>query len=294
MLLVLGLLLGPLLDSAPPPGPRVPRVLLIGIDGCRPDALLAANAPHLHGLIKEGAFSDQARTGEFTVSAPGWASMLTGVWHPKHGVRDNKFEGAAFDRYPHFFRRLKQVRPKAYTVSLTHWPGIATHIVRDADVSTLFPADARIADMALRVLRERDPDVLFVHFDEVDGAGHKHGFHPKVPHYVKAIEQTDDYIGRLLRAVRARKGYATEDWLILVSTDHGGSEKSHGQNIPEHRTIFVIVSGANAARGRITPPPGVVDVAATALVHLGIPLDPKWDLDGKPVGLKPRAPGQQP
>ena len=288
-LCLLALMLLAAAGPADPPAARVPRVLLVGIDGCRPDALLAAKAPHLHGLIKDGAFSAKAQTGAFTVSAPGWSSMLTGVWHTKHGVRDNTFAGAAFERYPHFFRRLKQVRPTAYTVSLTHWPGIATHIVRDADVSTLFPRDAQVADMALRVLRDRDPDVLFVHFDEVDGAGHKHGFHPTVPEYTRAVEQTDGYVGRLLEAVRARKNYAHEDWLVLVSTDHGGSEKDHGKDVPEHRTIFVIVSGPATARGAIEPPPGVVDVAATALAHLGVALDPKWDLDGKPVGLKPRA-----
>lgn len=268
--------------------PRIPCVLLIGIDGCRPDALLAAKAPHLHGLIKTGAFSDKAQTGEITISGPGWSSMLTGVWLSKHGVRDNKFENANLERYPHFFRRLKQVKPKAYTVSLTHWPGIAQHIVRDADVSTIIPRDSLVVEAALKVLQERDPDVLFVHFDEVDGAGHKHGFHPKTPQYTRAIEQTDSYVGRLLKGLRERKKADNEDWLILVSTDHGGSEKSHGNNTPEHRTIFVIVNGAGVVPGVIEPPPGVVDVAATALAHLEIPLDPKWEFDGKCVGLKPR------
>lgn len=272
--------------AAPQPAVRKPRVLLIGIDGCRPDALLAAEAPHLHKLIHEGAFSDKAQTGEFTISGPGWASMLTGVWTAKHGVRDNKFENPNLDRYPHFFRRLKQARPGAYTVSLTHWPGIATHIVRDADLSTILPKDSLVLEAALGVLREHDPDVLFVHFDEVDGAGHKHGFHPSMPQYLKALAQTDGYVGKLLEGLRARKHFAQEDWLILVSTDHGGSGKSHGLNIPEHRTIFVLVHGTNVVKGTLDPPPAVVDVAATALVHLGIPLDPKWELDGKPVGLK--------
>ena len=127
---------------------------------------------------------------------------------------------------------------------------------------------------------------MFIHFDDVDHAGHKHGFHPKVVEYMKAIEETDGHVGRILKAVRGRKTYAQEVWLILVSTDHGGSDKGHGQNIPEHRTIFVIVSGPSAAQGVIEPAPNVVDVAATALVHLGVAIDPKWNLDGKAVGLR--------
>ncbi len=111
---------------------RARKVLIVGIDGCRPDALKAARAPHLHGLIREGAFSDQAQTGDVTVSGPGWASMLTGVWRQKHGVRDNRFEGHNLKEFPHFFRRLKQALPRASTVSVVHWAPIAERIVVDA------------------------------------------------------------------------------------------------------------------------------------------------------------------
>ena len=49
------------------------------------------------------------------------------------------------------------------------------------------------------------------------------------------------------------QAYAREDWLIIVSTDHGGKDKGHGQDIPECRTIFLIVSGKSAVRGAIEP-----------------------------------------
>jgi predicted AlkP superfamily pyrophosphatase or phosphodiesterase len=264
---------------------RRKKVLLIGIDGCRPDALHQARVPHLDQLIREGAFSDRAQTDDITDSGPCWSSMLTGVWRTKHGVRDNRFEGANYRQYPHFFRHLKQVRPQAATASIVHWAPVNTHIVADADLVAAYPQDSRVTEEAVRILRERDPDVTFVHFDDVDAAGHLHGFHPTIAPYRQAIERTDGYVGRLLEAVHGRKTYAREDWLILVSTDHGGSDRGHGRNIPEHRTIFVIVSGPSAMRGRITPAPKVVDVAATALTHLGVELDRKWDLDGKAVGL---------
>jgi len=270
------------------------KLLIIGIDGCRPDALLKAKTPHLRELIRDGAFSDRAQTGDITVSGPGWSSMLTGVWREKHGIRDNKFEGANFGEYPHFFRRLKERWPHAYTASIVNWAPINERIVRDADLAVILPKDSQVAEQAARVLRERDPDAVFVHFDEVDAAGHKHGFHPTVAPYIAAIEQTDIYLGQLLEGIRRRNTYAREDWLILVSTDHGGSDKGHGKNIPEHRTIFVIVSGRSAARGTMEPAPAIVDVAATALTHLGIALDRQWHLDGKPVGLKPEKGPQGP
>jgi predicted AlkP superfamily pyrophosphatase or phosphodiesterase len=262
------------------------KVLIIGIDGCRPDALLKAKAPHLGELMRDGAFSDKAQTGPATISGPGWSSMLTGVWMEKHGVRDNNFAPARYKQFPHFFQRLKQANPRAFTVSISHWEPINKHIVTSCDLVSSPKTASRVADETVEVLSRRDPDAVFVHFDHVDGAGHKFGFHPSVPGYLKAIEEADLYVGQIMKALRGRKTFAREDWLILVSTDHGGSDKGHGKDIPEHRTIFLIVSGPSAVRGNIEPAPMIVDVAVTALVHLGVPIDPKWDLDGKAVGLK--------
>ena len=104
--------------------------------------------------------------------------------------------------------------------------------------------------------------------------------------YVDAIEKADEYVGALLMAMEKRPTVQKEDWLIVVSTDHGGRGKGHGNNTPEERTIFLIVSGKSAARGTIEPTPNIVDVAPTVLQHLGVLIDPKWRLDGKAVGLK--------
>jgi len=79
---------------------RQKKVLVIGIDGCRPDALLAARIPHLEKLMKQGSYSYKAQTGDITISGPGWSSLLTGVWRQKHGVQDNKLDGANFDDSP--------------------------------------------------------------------------------------------------------------------------------------------------------------------------------------------------
>lgn len=262
------------------------KALLIGIDGCRPDALLAAKAPHLRKLIENGAFSDKAQTGDMTASGSGWGSLLTGVWREKHGVRGNNFTLANFAAYPDLLTRVKKARPASYVASVVHWDPIQKQIVQKADLSTAYKTDAEVTRAASQVLGEKNLELLFVHLDEVDGAGHKYGFDPGQPKYLEAIARADEQVGTLLQALAKRPTFQEEDWLIVVSTDHGGSGKSHGQNIPAHRTIFLIVSGAAAARGTIDPAPVIVDIAPTVLRHLGIPMDPKWGLDGKAVGLK--------
>lgn len=279
------------------------KVLLIGIDGCRFDALRAARTPHLHTLLAEGAHSETTQilgdryAGNDTISGPGWSSILTGVWADKHGVDDNDFKRPKFKQYPHFFQRLKEVRPQAHTISLTCWPHIQQYIVAAADVGLALaaPGDERYLEAdklvrkeAVRLLGENDPTAMFVYFGNVDESGHKYGFHPSVKEYCQAIERTDEHVGAVLAAVRQRKTYADEDWLVLVTSDHGGQGTGHGggRNVPEIRNSFLIVSGSAAARGRIAEETYLVDVVATALAHLNVPLDPAWKLDGRARGLK--------
>ena len=88
-------------------------------------------------------------------------------------------------------------------------------------------------------------------------------------------------VGRMIEALRSRGAYGSEDWLVLVSTDHGRrADGGHGGDSPEEMTTFVILSG-DAARG-LTPPPAthIVDLAVTALAHLDVEIDAGWSLDG--------------
>ncbi|GAB4455570.1 MAG: alkaline phosphatase family protein [Armatimonadaceae bacterium] len=265
---------------------KTKKVLIIGIDGVRPDALQAAKTPNLKALAESGASSYEAQTGPITVSGPSWSSMLTGVWHAKHGVKDNSFNGERYAEYPHFFRRIKQANEKLATASIVHWSPINHWILSHADYGVTRGSDEAVAKEAARYLQAENPDVLFLHFDEVDGAGHGHGYHPTIREYMSAIERADAHVGIVLAGLRARKTFTSEDWLILVSTDHGGKDKGHGADIPECRTIFLIVNGSSAQPGTITPPPTTVDIPATAMAHLGIPVKPEWKWDGKPVGIR--------
>jgi predicted AlkP superfamily pyrophosphatase or phosphodiesterase len=280
----------------------VKRVLIIGIDGCRPDALQAANTPHLDALIAEGMWFEgtdirepEATDAADTVSGPGWSNLLTGVWPDKHGVLDNKFTAPQYDRYPHMFARLKEAKPSAVTASFSTWKPITDKIVSAADVSREFSDDTkdwvkfdRAAALACAdYLAISNPDLTVLYQGQVDETGHKHGFHPSVPEYIAAIETVDANLGEVLQARKARKTFADESWLTIVCTDHGGLGTGHGDGHkePDIRTTFLIVSGPAAARGKSEEPTWQVDVAATALTHLGDELKPEWELDGRAVGL---------
>ena len=218
------------------------KVLLIGIDGCRPDALAAANTPHLDELIDNGIYSPDALNDDITISGSGWSAILCGVWSEKHGVVDNSFSGSNYEQYPPLFQYLEDL----HTVSICHWAPINESIVMEqADFKLNVGTDVEVAEQAAAYLGVNDPDLVFLHFDDADHVGHSLGFSPEVPEYLAIIETIDAHIGTVLTSIEQRPDYAEEDWLVLVTTDHGGLGTSHGGNSPEEETVFVIASGQN-------------------------------------------------
>ena len=279
------------------------KVLVIGIDGCRHDALVTAETPQLDAIIARGTryvgtdILSPTRTDKAnTVSGPGWSNLLTGVWPDKHGVNNNRFVGSNYERYPHFFARAKATKPEIKTASFSDWGPIGEKILSASDKTVSQPAegaesytknDSELTTQCCEHLRNLDPDLVFLYLGQVDECGHSFGFHPTVKEYTQAIERVDGHIGQVTQAIQSRQTYAKEDWLILICTDHGGAGTDHadGHTNPDIRRTFLVVSGPSAVVNATQTQTYQVDVVATALTHLKISLHKDWELDGKPVGL---------
>lgn len=219
------------------------HVLVIGIDGVRSDAQLEAYTPNLDALIDNGIYSPDALNEDITISGPGWSSILCGVHSDKHLVTGNDFSGNNYADYPSFFQRLESSYSDISTVSICHWSPINENIVgTDADVVLNTTSDEEVRDLAIEQLSLNEPHAIFLHFDDVDHAGHDTGFSPTNPTYIQAIETADSLVGEVISALYARPNYSTEDWLVLVTSDHGGVGYSHGGTSIEHRRIGFIVA----------------------------------------------------
>ncbi len=282
---------------------KTKHALVIGIDGLRSDALQQVSTPAIDELIADGTVTYDAFAGgvlgtpteQMTWSGAGWSSILTGVWVDKHGVELNVFDDARFDEYPHFFARVREEQPDAYLSSFVTWAPINESILASAEADAEFwgnePNDSAKGDIAVTAavvahLAAETPNVVFVQLDDVDHQGHVAGFSPTVPEYIQAVETVDTQIGQMVDAVRARLTFDQEDWLILLTTDHGGMGKGHGPQGDEERTIFIVVSGGSARRGHtISPGPGHTAVPPTVMTHLGLPIDPAWGWESEPFGL---------
>jgi hypothetical protein len=294
------------LPSDKPPKSR--KAMIIGLDGLRSDALKLAvetgRAPFIAELIASGSVTWHAMSGGWTPSAgdptiqatysgPGWSSVLTGVWRDKHGVNSNDFKGQRFDLYPALFKRLHGMEPSASSVSLVSWKPINDHIVSPLGEEicaclnftngSQSQTDADLTSKTLELLETSDPTLVFYYQGNIDAAGHRFGFSPEVSDYMDAIELADARIGRVLKAVRQRPDSAREDWLFVVTSDHGGIGKGHGGHTPEERVIPFIACGGSVPKGMISQQIiGQVAVPATVFrhLHIGIPSSWGWEADG--------------
>ncbi|GIG66875.1 alkaline phosphatase family protein [Phytomonospora endophytica] len=257
-----------------------PKVLVIGVDGLLATRIDAANAPHLKAMRANGIDGRSllyAAPMAATSSGPGWATILTGVWPDKHKVVDNSFGGNALGSFPDWVSRAKAARPSLDTYAAVDWKPIADRILGTAiDTRHVFDGDAdgyvghdrTIADLSAAHLRDDRADASFVYFGQVDIVGHNSGAASQT--YLNEIARIDGYIGRLVAAVNARPTRAQESWRIIVTTDHGHTPGGgHGGNSPDERTTFVLLTGDGITRAA-PKTTRLVDVAATALAHLGV------------------------
>jgi hypothetical protein len=252
----------------------------------------------------------------YTLSGPAWTTMLTGVWDPTHGCSNNNYDGVKWDEFPYFTKRAKEVRTDLKSVQIITWnpfmptsePGgrIGTDFFTYSyDVGT--HGQHKVTDAALIQLNDPDLDALFIHYDEPDATGHANGFSPAIPTYINAIQQVDSEIGEVLAALKARPNYANEDWLVLLTTDHGGVGSGHGGNSNTERKIWWAAWGPSVPHLEITgsdpgsyfipsnpvdlvevkQTPVLADIGVTALGHLlkNTSIDPEtyapWALEGK-------------
>ncbi|EJL75093.1 alkaline phosphatase family protein [Chryseobacterium populi] len=221
------------------------KVLFIGVDGCRTDVMMSSNTPNIHALANQSIYSLDGLCAAPTWSGNGWSTMLTGVWHTKHNVQDNNFTNPNYASYPDFLTRAETYNPNLKTISLAHWAPVNDKIVQNADVQTNLSTDLAVKNAAVNALQNDNPDILFVDFDDVDHAGHSYGFSSGVPQYVSSIQTTDTYIGEIVNAMKNRPTYQNEDWLVVVTTDHGAVDNGHGGGNLSERNIFTIYSNPN-------------------------------------------------
>lgn len=277
-----------------------PMALLAGWDGVRYDVLSSLDLPNLESIAARGFLAETQMPSvdvAKTETAPGWASILTGVWPDKHLVTSNQPQDTNVVEYPDVLARLSEADPPRRTLAATGAAMLAADlgpgpILATASLSELIfhdrreltdgivGSDYRVMADAVPRLRNGAAEASFVYLGRVDKMGHTYGVGDD---YRAAIKQVDSWLGELLDAIGARATYGDEEWLVIVTTDHGHRDGGgHGGNSWQERQSFVAIAGPGID-GEPAERVRNVDIAPTLLTHFGVKINPEWGLDGQPL-----------
>lgn len=248
-------------ETPPDPGKTCKKAIVLGFDGARCDSLVnIINNPdsavmylkNKGGLYISYAGGDPKGPKQYTDTAPGWASILTGQWAKVHGAVSNgvikstacpsllidlpaKYDGfkVSFNMlWPGHFDRSEKgtycdeidlAKEKGYNLSINN-----------------AKTDKELHSIILNRVTEPDcDDFLMCIYERPDENGHGTGFGNKNPKYVEGVKGCDHDAMEVIKAIENRKTFSDEDWLIIITSDHGGRERRHGGQSVMERTTFI-------------------------------------------------------
>lgn len=287
-------------DTTPIEGSNGAKALVIQIDGLTHAALREAiaggRAPGLTGLTlapawtggRNGTLSEQR-----TTAGPGWASLLTGTWANRHGVRwdtaDQRIDASA----PTFFALAHAGIPSATASAVTSASLYPALLAADVQSGALTKAvdcagdDACVTQQATRAMLAGDALVL-AQYSAPATAAARNGVQGQS--YNTAVTTTAAAVETLLATVaRRRAADPRDDWLVIVTTGYGldAFGSASGLQLPANKTVFIAsnkplsalpgVGTAAPADDSLTSLAATTDIAPTVLRQLGVAAGQDFD-----------------
>jgi predicted AlkP superfamily pyrophosphatase or phosphodiesterase len=248
------------------------RVILILVDGMRPDAIF--ENPAARKLAEKSAYTLGGRTVYPSVTLPCHMSLFHSVDPDRHGTTTNTHMPQVRP-ISGLFDALAQSRKKC--AMFYDWeqlrdlgrPGSLARSVFYAlgDYGSQ-KADDMLTDRAVECLKQENMDFLFLYLGAPDVFGHDHGWMSEP--YMEGLESAWKNIGRVLDAV-------SEEDVVIVTADHGGHGRSHGTQMPEDMTIPFFITGSGVEAGKELAQMNIKDIAPTVLKLFHIDAPREWE-----------------
>jgi predicted AlkP superfamily pyrophosphatase or phosphodiesterase len=259
-------------------------VVIVSIDGLRPDALSRCDAVNIQALAARGAYTWDARTIMPSNTLPAHVSMLSAYPPEVHRILWDDYRPARGRiSVPTLFTAVRATGLRSVMVvgksKFDHFKDtgvVDTYVLAQSDDEVAWRAAAEA---------QSGFNLMFVHFPDVDLSGHSRSWMSTT--YMERVVHADQAVGHLLSAL---------PWWtsVILTSDHGGGSRAnnHGSADPIDMTIPWVVSGPGTLRGyRLSTAVHTTDTAATAAWLLGIELPA--GIVGEPV-FEAFAPGRAP
>ncbi len=294
---------------------KAKKVLFIIADGIPADVIERVYKPNINKIIETGSYK-RAFVGGIkgtysqtpTVSAPGYNNLLTGTWANKHQVVNNTISKPNY-QYWTIFRYLKNAYPNKKTAVFSTWTDNRTKLIGDGLAQTggykidmafdgyeldtlqfrhdkksnyIHQIDELVVSKADSTIRASAPDLSWVYLEYTDDMGHQFGDGAMQD---QAIGYLDNQIKKLTDAIAYRTKNFAEDWLLVLTTDHGRDAiegKNHGAQTDRERTTWIVTNQANTNAYFKQSNPAIVDIlpSIAAFLNINIPEKNKVELDG--------------
>ena len=195
--------------------------------------------------MEDSSFTFFAKTTDVAITLPSHTSMLTGLSPHQHGISWNDDRYTKDPHYPSALTLFEIAKLQGLSTALVagkskfialakpgslDWHFLPTDVVID---------DQKVADEAIKIIDEHNPNLFFVHFPNVDTVGHASGWGSH--EQIAAVEKADEALSLVLE--QEKKVNEDQALYIIVSADHGGSGKKHGAGDDASSFIPFIVSG---------------------------------------------------
>ena len=253
------------------------KVILISVDGMRPDGFLNCNHPYIAQMMKNGYYTLDGRTVMPSVTLPCHMSLFHSVPPQRHGITNNIYSPMARPLNG-LFEQLKaakkdcgmyygweSLRDVARPGSLRYAEYIGSYTEESSDTA--------LTDSALERIRKSEPDFVFLYMVETDEkGGHDNGWMSRA--YLDRISTAVDNIRRVIDECGDR-------YTVIVTADHGGHDRMHGTDAPEDMTIPMFYFGKQFAQGVRFSGGSILDITPTIAKIIGIEPADEWE--GTPV-----------
>ncbi len=248
------------------------KVLLILVDGMRPDAIAQCGNPFLPSLMKETTHTLNARTIMPSVTLPCHSSLFFSVLPERHGITTNLWmppvrpiDGIAdvvskAGKKAAFFTNWEQLRDLSSPGHLVCSYYLNAYVAEDTD--------KRVTDKAMEFIADVKPDFVFLYLGQTDVYGHKYGW--MTEQYLDMVGKASANIQRIFNAVK-------EEYNVIVTADHGGHDRIHGTEMPEDMTIPIFLHGPRFEAGRQLTDASILDIAPTIIDLMGLQKPSEWE-----------------
>ncbi|GAA4139940.1 hypothetical protein GCM10022216_18610 [Sphingobacterium kyonggiense] len=203
------------------------KVLLISIDGLSGPMLEKIAPPQISALKKNSKYAYNTIRTE--TPAAGWASILTGTALAKHQIVNNDFErDQNDDNHEHgdvtsyrnvldYVTQYKTVK----TAMVSPWDELRNY-VKVADYAPIVNTDQAVKDSTIALIKNnKSLGTIYVNLRDVVKAGDQGGYSEENSSFKAAVLKSDEYVGEIINAMKARESYASEEWLVILTTNMG-------------------------------------------------------------------------